>query len=237
MYSHLTLISVVLAFLSQGSLSQLYSGYPGQPSYGNVAYCIVGSPIILRCEGPYLRPGNCDDNTDEPPFGALCIESSPSAGNAFCLAVGSPKPAPFTPVGGLGPSPTSTSIALPSVTSSVTPMTLAMALVTTTAANGSVYTVIGVLVNQGHGNTTTRPCKTVISTDTAGSTYTETVIGTTVLPAALQKPTSAVATGSMGAGSGTSPSPAAFKGIAAPIRTAATGAAILILGVGVLLFL
>ena len=35
-------------------------------------------------DGTKLYPGNCDDNTNEPPFGATCVESSPTAGDASC---------------------------------------------------------------------------------------------------------------------------------------------------------
>ena len=143
--------SLLLAFLPQNTLSQ----DPGEPCYGNVAYCIENSPIILRCEGPYLRPGNCD-NTDEPPFG---IESSPNAGNAVCSAIGSPIPGFLTPTGGLG-YPT-TSIAPPSTTSapmtasaaaaiittsSFTATTIDTSLITTTDSYGSVFTITGPII-------------------------------------------------------------------------------------------
>jgi len=69
------------------------------PCVGSEAYCVdgsAGSNIILRCnEGATpntLNPGNCNDNLDEPPNGALCLESSPTAGDAVCWAIGSQCP-------------------------------------------------------------------------------------------------------------------------------------------------
>src|SRR6202012_907135 len=53
---------------------------------GSVAYCAGGS-IILRCEYGTLQAGNCDDNLDEPPLGALCVDSAPSGGSATCVAI------------------------------------------------------------------------------------------------------------------------------------------------------
>ena len=69
---------------------------PGAPCTGTVAYCVGGSggsDIILRCVGNVLQPGNCDDNLNEPPLGALCIDSAPPpGGSATCSAVSAPTP-------------------------------------------------------------------------------------------------------------------------------------------------
>jgi hypothetical protein len=60
---------------------------PGAPCTGSVAYC-AASNIILRCESGVLQPGNCNDNLDEPPLGALCVDSAPPpGGSATCVAI------------------------------------------------------------------------------------------------------------------------------------------------------
>jgi len=41
-------------------------------------------------DGSKLYPGNCNDNLNEPEFGAVCIESSPTAGDAQCSAIAGP---------------------------------------------------------------------------------------------------------------------------------------------------
>jgi len=64
---------------------------PGAPCTGSVAYCIGGSggsDIILRCMYGTLQPGNCADNLDEPPLGALCVDPAPPpGGSATCSAI------------------------------------------------------------------------------------------------------------------------------------------------------
>jgi hypothetical protein len=60
---------------------------PGAPCTGTVAYC-AASNIILRCTNGYLQAGNCNDNLDEPPLGALCVDSAPPpGGSATCVAI------------------------------------------------------------------------------------------------------------------------------------------------------
>jgi hypothetical protein len=59
----------------------------GAPCTGAVAYC-AASNIILRCNYGYLQAGNCNDNLDEPPLGALCVDSAPApGGSATCVAI------------------------------------------------------------------------------------------------------------------------------------------------------
>jgi hypothetical protein len=67
----------------------------GGPCGGGNAYCAGTSGqtnIILRCTGTTLQAGNCNDNLNEPEFGAVCIDSAPApGGNAQCSA--NPAPA------------------------------------------------------------------------------------------------------------------------------------------------
>ena len=66
----------------------------GAPCTGAVAYC-AASNIILRCTNGYLQPGNCNDNLDEPPLGALCVDSAPApGGSATCVAITSSSTSP-----------------------------------------------------------------------------------------------------------------------------------------------
>jgi hypothetical protein len=63
---------------------------PGAPCSGSTNYC-AGGPIILRCNGNKLSPGNCNDNLNFPPLGALCVDAAPSpGGSASCSAVTAP---------------------------------------------------------------------------------------------------------------------------------------------------
>ena len=43
------------------------------------------------------QPGNCDDNLGEPEFGALCVESSTTAGDAQCKANSAPSSSTGSP--------------------------------------------------------------------------------------------------------------------------------------------
>jgi len=66
----------------------------GAPCTGSVAYC-AASNIILRCTNGYLQAGNCNDNLDEPPLGALCVDSAPApGGSATCVAITSSSTSP-----------------------------------------------------------------------------------------------------------------------------------------------
>jgi len=76
-------LATLALVISTLSLVEAQSKNPGDACSGAVSYCVAG-PIILRCDGTKLYPGNCDDNTNEPPFGATCVESSPTAGDASC---------------------------------------------------------------------------------------------------------------------------------------------------------
>ncbi|CAF9903358.1 MAG: hypothetical protein HETSPECPRED_000231 [Heterodermia speciosa] len=58
---------------------------------GKAAFCAgtsLETNIIIRCNGTFGQPGNCDDNlAGVPPIGvkfATCYECSPTAGNAAC---------------------------------------------------------------------------------------------------------------------------------------------------------
>jgi len=125
---------------------------PFGPCVGNVAYCASGSdqsPIILRCgEGTsgILQPGNCDDNLDEPPLGALCLETSPTAGDAVCWAIGSPAPV-FPSVSGSALPSTSSATAAVSSTTNTGVSTSAPVTVTTTAPISTGYVTSTVTAN------------------------------------------------------------------------------------------
>jgi hypothetical protein len=122
---------IIFSLLAASTVAQS----PGSPCYGNVAYCAAG-PIILRCSGTSLGAGNCDDNLDEPQFGALCIESNSTAGDAVCSAVGSSAP-PFPSVtGGLGTPTISTSVVV-STTSSASATSGGVTLTTVTGSSSS----------------------------------------------------------------------------------------------------
>src|SRR5437764_734243 len=79
------------SFSSSSSSTATPTIAPGASCTGSVAYCVGGSGvsnIILRCIGNVLQPGNCNDNLNQPPLGALCIDSAPPpGGSATCSAI------------------------------------------------------------------------------------------------------------------------------------------------------
>src|SRR5437588_469206 len=80
-----SLLALVGIFLQPARCQSL-----GSACTGSVNYCAGTSGstnIILRCIDGKVIAGNCNDNLGEPPNGAVCIESSPSSGDAECKAL------------------------------------------------------------------------------------------------------------------------------------------------------
>ncbi|CAF9928617.1 MAG: hypothetical protein GOMPHAMPRED_005181 [Gomphillus americanus] len=102
------LSAIALIAAASAQSSTLTVPAPGAACTGS-AYCAGEStPIILRCIDGKAQPGNCDDNLDEPPLGALCVSYAPA--QASCSAIQSVStPVGTAPIGtGTGaPGPTS----------------------------------------------------------------------------------------------------------------------------------
>jgi len=111
------------------SATSVLAQTPGGNCTGDSSFC-AGGPIILRCTGGKLQPGNCADNLNEPPLGALCVQTSPTAGDAHCEAITSSS---------AGTTTTHTSTSVTTHTSSEPPaVTTSEAADTTTIDGGSV---------------------------------------------------------------------------------------------------
>ena len=161
MHSHSILLSLLAAFTVAQS--------PYEACYGDVAYCATG-PIILRCDGTSLGPGNCEDNLNHPQYGALCVESNSTAGDAICSAVGSSAP-PFPSVtGGLGtPTGSSSVVVSTSASTSASISSGSTSLITVTATTTSCS------CNGTTGSSTTHATSTLKSSLAVNLTVTPTM--------------------------------------------------------------
>jgi hypothetical protein len=170
--------SILLSLLAALTVAQS----PDEACFGDVAYC-AGGPIILRCDGTSLGAGNCEDNLNHPPLGALCVESNSTAGNAICSAVGSSAP-PFPSVtGGLG-TPTASPSVVTSASSSVSASSNGGSLITVTvtptgcSCTGATVTPTSHAISSG---STTAVTSTLTSSSAVNLTATPTVT-TSVAP-------------------------------------------------------
>jgi len=148
---------------------------PGAACSPNTSYCIaVNTPIILRCNNGTLQAGNCDDNLDEPKFGAICETISLDTGIAQCVALTGPSGSTTLATSTVSASSTSSGSASVS-TSSSSAVTVVVSTTTCTTTTSSAAVVI---TTTAHPTTTASVSSAVHTSSTVAPAGNGTVTST-----------------------------------------------------------